>query len=123
MNQTPPFIPSDVADRLIQEDDAEARARGAMVVALQLDHSIAFVQVLVGSMVVGGGSALWLHSWNAVIYAVVFVAFIYYRLFISTGREVAKAGILPELQAAYKRLYYVDATFKKQVDDLRANNK
>lgn len=94
-----------------------------MVVALQLDHSIAFVQMLVGSMVVGGGFALWLHSWNAVIYAVVFVAFIYYRLFISTGRKVAKAGILPELQAAYKRLYYVDATFKKQVDDLRANNK
>ncbi len=94
-----------------------------MVVALQLDHSNAFVQVLVGSMAIGGGFALSLHSWSPVIYAIVFVAFMYYRLFISTGREVAKAGILPELQAGYKRLYYLDANFKKQVDDLRAKEK
>ena len=123
MKQTPPFISSDIADRLVQEDDTDARARGATIVALQLDHSMAFVSVLVVSMVVGGSSALWLNSWTAVIVAVVFVAFMYYRLFISTAREVAQAGILPELQAAYKRLYYADAGFKKQVDDLRVNNK
>jgi len=47
----------------------------------------------------------------------------YYRLFVSTARDVARAGILPELQAAYKRLYYSDAEFKVQVDQLRASQK
>ena len=39
------------------------------------------------------------------------------------AREVAQAGILQEFQAAYKRLYYSDADFKKQVDDFRASKK
>ncbi len=94
-----------------------------MVVALQLDHSMAFVSVALVSVVVGAGSALWLNSWVPVIVVAVFMAFVYYKLFVSAAREVEKAGILPELQAAYKRLYYADAGFKKQVDDLRASNK
>ena len=123
MNQPPPFVPSNVADRLVREAGVEERRRGSLLVALQLDHSMTFVMVALVCGVVGGAVALWHSSWTPAIVAVVFATFMYYKLFVSTAREVAQAGILPELQAAYKRLYYSDADFKKQVDDLRASKK
>jgi len=123
MHHQPPFISPDVADRLVREDDAEARNRGALVVALQLDHSSAFVLVAVVCIAVGAIAAWWLSSWVPALVAGAVAAFMYYRLFVSTARDVARAGILPELQAAYKRLYYSDAEFKVQVDQLRASQK
>ncbi|MFZ4535942.1 hypothetical protein [Propionivibrio sp.] len=123
MNPQTPFVPSDIADRLVREDDEEARKRGALAVALQLDHSMSFVSLATGCALIGGATAFSFGSWTPVIIAVAFAALMYYTLFVSTARQVAQAGIQPELQAAYKRLYYSDAGFKNQVDALRAKNK
>ena len=123
MNIQQPFVKPDIADRIVSEDDAGTRHRGALVVALQLDNSAAFASLAVWSSIIGGGLALWLHSWTPVLVVVAFLAFMFYKLIFATSREVSRTGILPEYQAAYKRLYYSDASFKKQVDDLRANQK
>ena len=123
MKSIRPFVSSNVADSIVAENDAVARARGALVVALQLNHSMAFGALALVCVVLGGGIALWLSSWTPIIVTTLVLAGMFYKLFISTAREIARTGIQQEFQAAYKRLYYSDPSFKKQVDDLRAGNK
>jgi len=117
------FLRPGVADQVVADDNSAMRAQGAAVVALQLKNSSAFSNLVWYSAVLGGGVALWLKSWIPIISAAVILAAAFYRLIISMARKVEKAGILLDYQAAYKRLYYNDAEFKRQVDDLRARNK
>lgn len=112
------FIAPDIADRVIASDDADARARGASVVALQIHNSMIFSR-WVWLMVVGGiGFAIWLNSWFPVIFSAVYLAYEYFDKIVLMSRLVARGGMLVEYQAAYKRLYYRDKEFKRQVDEM-----
>lgn len=120
MAQIPQFVKPHVADQVIAGDDADQRNRGAAIVAWQLDNSAVFARCFWIATILAGGMALWFRSWLPVAVALPLLGAIYFRLIVSMTRSVAREGVLPEYQAAYKRLYYRDIAFKKQVDDLLA---
>ena len=123
MKHVPPYVRPEIADRVIASDDEVMRLRGANIVALQLNQSAVFSRFARILAVIACSLALWLHSWLPVIVTALVLVALYYRLIVSASHFVTRSGTLPEYQIAYKRLYYKDVAFKRQVDDLRARNK
>lgn len=121
MKQTSPFVKPHIADQVIADDNAEQRSLGVAIVARQLANSMIFARCFWLAVVLGTGAAIWLHSWMPVILAGALLAALYFKLFVLMSRKVAREGVLPEYQAAYKRLYYTDDIFKKKVDDSLAS--
>jgi len=122
VKRVPSFVEPHIADQVIAGDDATQRANGALIVNLQLSNSAAFAAAFWIAVVLSGGAALLLRSWMPFAVAGLLLAALYFKLIFLMSRQVMREGVLPEYQAAYKRLYYSDAAFKKQVDDLRGRS-
>jgi hypothetical protein len=120
MKNFQPFVPPDIADRMVSNDDIGARAQGAKVVAIQIRNSLIFSRWLWFIAVVSVGSAVWLRWWIPIVFGVVFLALKYFNLIFMMSLRVTRSGMLPEYQGAYKRLYYRDLQFKSEVDQLLA---
>lgn len=114
-----PFVPPEQADRAVATEGAESRRRGVLVVVMQLNNSTSFSLMFWPSCAIGIIASLWFKSWVPISIAVLFLLIMYIALIPLQARRVAKTGVLPEYQAAYKRPYYKDPQFKQQVDAVK----
>lgn len=117
------FVPADVADRVVAADAADARERGAAVVALQIRNSRIFsiwcwLLVIISLSITG-----LLHSWLPIVISAVLLTMLYIYLFVVMAYKIARTGMLQEYQAAYKRLYYRDQEFQRRVIELLARRR
>lgn len=117
------FVPADVADRVVAADTADARERGAAVVALQIRNSRIFsiwcwLLVTISLSITG-----LLHSWLPIVISTVLLTMLYIYLFVVMAYKIARTGMLQEYQAAYKRLYYRDQEFQRRVIELLARRR
>ena len=111
-----PYVSREEADRAVATDDEAARKKGMLVVAMQLDNSAIFSRFFWQLAIIGVGISIWLQSWIPIIVVVLLLVIAFTALIPLAAHRVAKTGMLPEYQAAYKRLYYKDQEFKQQVD-------
>lgn len=111
-----PYVSREVADKVVSIESDDDRRRGAVIVAMQLHYSTVFASLFWWLVIIGVGATIWLHSWWPVAVVVALLALIYIVLFPLTSYRISRYGVLPEYQAAYKRLYYSDPGFKAQVD-------
>lgn len=118
-----PIVKPHIADKVIASDSAAMRAKGAAIVAKQLENSATFKRYFWIAVVLCGGASLWLRSWVTIVVAALLLGVLYTKLIAFMGFKFMRDGERLEYQAAYKRLYYSDPEFRKQVDDLLASTK
>ena len=114
-----PYISNEIADQNISSESADNRRRGAAIVALQLQNSRIFSSLFWWTVIIDAAISIWLRSWWPSMICVALLALIYSAIFPLNAFRISRYGVLPEYQAAYKRLYYRDSEFKQQVDAIQ----